>query len=135
MMSGVTTLPLTRSSAVMASAGADSINATNWPTTPQRDQNSYFTLSLTAPVGCKLALSSISLDLLSSSTGPVTAGLATSQDGFTHETPLSTSAPAMVSLSATGQTIELRIFGYAAFASSGTMRVQHQLSIMGTMGP
>lgn len=130
---GVTTLPLARSPALMSSPGQNSISASNWPSAAQPDRGSYFTLSISAPAGCTLSLSAIALDVSSSGTGPASAALATSQDGFAHDVPVSTSAPGDVPLAVSGAPgmIELRIFGYAASGSAGTMRVQNQVSITG----
>jgi hypothetical protein len=132
---GVTTLPLTRSVALVPSPGTDSMSASNWPTSSTRDLGSYYTLSVTPPTGCTLSLTSVNFDILASSFGPISAGLGTSPDGFAHETPLSTSTPGMVSLSvsAVTATVELRVYGYGATDATGTMRIQHQLTITGSV--
>ena len=134
-LAGVTAQPLTRSPSLMPSPGTDCISASNWPTGGQPDAASYFTLSLAAPSGCALSLTSIQLDVKSSSTGPTSAVLATSEDGFTQQVPISTTAPGQISLSltATSGMIELRVSGFAASASTGTMRIENELAIMGTV--
>jgi hypothetical protein len=134
-LAGVTAQPLARSSALMPSPGTDSISSSNWPTSFQADPGSYYTLSLAAPSGCMLSISSVMLDVKSSSTGPVSAVLSTSEDGFMQQAPVSTASPGEVSISVTSMTgmIELRVFGFAAPASTGTMRIENQLTIMGTV--
>jgi hypothetical protein len=129
---GVTTLPLARSPALMPAAGTDSINASNWGTAGQPDPASYYTLSLTTPTGCMLSVTSVALDMKSSTTGPSNATVATSEDGFSQNSNVSTSAPDELSLSLSAATsIEIRIFGFGASAASGTMRVQHQVAVKG----
>lgn len=132
---GVTAQPLARSPSLMPSPGTDCISASNWPSGGQPDPSSYFTLALSAPSGCTLSLSSIMLDVKSSGTGPTSAILSTSEDGFTQQVPVSTTAPGQISLSltATSGTIELRVLGFAASASTGTMRIENQLSVMGSV--
>ena len=134
-LGGVTAQPLSRSAALMPSPGTNCISASNWPTGSQADPSSYYTLSLAVPSGCMLSLSSIQLDMMSSSTGPTSAVLSTSEDGFTQQVPVSTTAPGQVSLSvtATSGMIEIRISGFAALASTGTMRIQNQLVVMGSV--
>ena len=134
-LAGVTAQPLTRSAALMPSPGTDCISASNWPTGGQPDPSSYFTFSLAAPSGCSLSLSSILIDVKSSSTGPTSAVLATSEDGFTQQVPVSTTAPGQISLAltATSGMIELRVLGFSASASTGTLRIENQLSVTGTV--
>ena len=134
-LTGVTAQPLTRSPSLVASAGTDSISSSNWPTAGQPDPASYYTLSLAAASGCSLALSSIMLDVKSSNTGPTSAALMTSEDGFAQSLPISTSTPGQVTLSIQGSTgsLELRVYGYSASATTGTMRIQNQLSITGAI--
>lgn len=135
MASGVNAGALSRSSTLMATAGTGSINAANWPTTPQLDPASYFTLTIAAPSGCELDLASAALDVKSSGTGPSGAAIAGNDSAFGQTTPVSTTAPGSVALSvvnASGQ-VELRIFGFGATATTGTMRVENQLTITGSV--
>lgn len=134
-LAGVAAQPLTRSATLMATAGTSSINSSNWPTSGQADPASYYTLSLAAPSGCSLQLSGIMVDVKSSSSGPTSGSLATSEDGFSQQLPVSTTTPANVSISVTAMSgmLELRIYGFAAQASTGTMRIENQLVIMGTV--
>jgi hypothetical protein len=134
-LAGVTAQPLTRSSALMATAGTGSINSSNWPTSGQADPSSYYTLALAAPSGCSLQVSGIMLDVKSSGTGPASGSLATNEDGFTQQVPVSTTAAGNVSISvtATSGMLELRVYGFAAQASTGTMRIENQLVITGSV--
>ena len=132
---GVMAQPIARSIGLMPSPASDSISSYNWPTGSQPDPQSYYTVSISAPSGCSISLSSIAIDIKSSSTGPTSAVLETSEDGFSQTVPVSTTSPGQVSLSvtATSGMLELRVFGYAAAATTGTMRVENQLTIMGTV--
>lgn len=134
-LAGVTAQPVTRSPSLSPSPGTDSISASNWPTAGQPDPASYYTLSLAAPSGCGLTLSSIMIDVKSSSTGPASAALSTSEDGFVQDLPVSTSAPGQLTLSITSTSgaLELRVYGYSAAAATGTMRIQNALSITGAI--
>ena len=134
-LAGVTAQPLARSLGLMPSPASDSISSFNWPTGSQPDPQSYYTMSISAPSGCSLSVSSVMLDVLSSGTGPASADLTTSEDGFSQVVPVSTTAPSPVSISVTAASgmLELRVHGYAAAATTGTMRIQNQLTIMGTV--
>ena len=134
MVRSVTAGALSRSSTLMATAGTGSINAANWPT-GQLDPASYFTLTIVAPSGCALDLTGVALDVKSSSTGPSSAAIAASDSAFAQTTQVSTTAAGAVALSvanASGQ-VELRIFGFAASATTGTMRIENQLTISGSV--
>jgi hypothetical protein len=132
---GVTSQPLTRSPSLMATVGTNSINSSNWPTGGTADSASYYTLALAAPSGCALQVTGIMLDVKSSSSGPASGSLATSEDGFSQQVPVSTSVPGNVSISVTAASgmLELRVSGFAAGASTGTMRIENQLVITGTV--
>ncbi len=131
---GVTAGDLTRSAALTAASGADSMNSSGWSTSAQRDTTKYYTLSLTPPAGCAANLTMMSIDLKSSGTGPAMAEVATSIDTFTATTPASTSAASTPALSANATgAIELRVYGYAATGASGTMRVENTVTISGSI--
>jgi hypothetical protein len=133
-LSGVVTAPLSRAPALMPSPGTNSISASNWTTSSQPDPGSYYTLSLTAPTGCTLSVSAVALDVRSSTTGPTSAGLATSQDEFAQPVSVSTSVPGEIPVEINSvSTIELRILGYGASAMTGTMRIQNQLEVRGSV--
>ena len=135
---GLTATAITRVgvSGVSANGG---LNANNWPNTATANAGKYFTLSFTAPAGCAVATSSITLDLKSSSSGPTKAGLATSADAYATETPATVTTVggattvAVVTDTAAGGTLEVRIYGYSAALASGTMRVEDVLSIQGNL--
>ena len=76
----------------------------------------------------------MAIDVSASATGPANASVGTSADTFTHAVQISTSAPSTPALtvSATGA-LEVRIYGFAASATTGTMRVQNMLSVTGSL--
>jgi len=133
--SGVTASGITRSAAIVAASGADSMNANGWPTSAQLDPTSYYTLSIAPPAGCTLAVMSLAIDAKASGTGPASAAVATSADAFAQRKPISTAAPSTPTIvsNAVSGNLEIRIYGYAATGSTGTMRLQNQLSITGSV--
>lgn len=132
---GVIATSVTRSSTLMSATGTNSINATSWPTASQRDLTAYYTLSITAPSGCTLDVSSLAIDAKSSNTGPMTAAVATNDDDFTTTASVSTTEPSTPALSIAGgsASLEIRIYGFDASATTGTLRVQNTLAITGTI--
>jgi hypothetical protein len=134
MATGMTAGPLTRAATVTATAGANSINSTNWSTAAQVDPTKFYTFTLAPPADCEMTLSSIALDVKSSGTGPATGALATSSDNFAAFKTVSTGAPSTVTASVTSiAPLEVRIYGYAATSTGGTMRVQSTLTINGAL--
>lgn len=132
---GITASALTRSTGLTSASGANSINASHWATSAQRDPTKYYTFTITPPSGCSISLSSLSIDALSSSTGPAAAAVATGADGFTQLAQVSSKAPSTPPLavnSASGA-VEIRIYGYSAGGASGTMRIQNSLVLMGAL--
>lgn len=132
---GVMASGISRAPALMAAAGTGSISAGNWPTGSQLDSQSYFTLALTGPSGCTLEVSTLAIDAKSSTTGPASAAVGTSADAFAHTVAVSTSAPSMPSLAVMSTTgnLEIRIYGFAATATGGTLRIQNMLSVSGVL--
>jgi hypothetical protein len=128
---GVTAGAIIRQPTLTATSGSGSINSSNWPTATALDATKYYTLTLTAPAGCTVAVTSIAIDAKSSSTGPASAVMATSADGFAQTTAISTTASSTPSVSASGQTLELRIYGFHATGTGGTMRVSNTLTVTG----
>ncbi|HEX7704233.1 MAG TPA: hypothetical protein VF403_26000, partial [Kofleriaceae bacterium] len=63
------------------------------------------------------------------------ASLGTSSDAFATNATVSTSAASMplVSVSNAHGALELRVFGYSATATTGTMRIQNTMSITGAL--
>ena len=99
------------------------------------DVTKYYTFSITPPSGCAMTLTSAAVDAKSSGTGPTMAAIATSADTYTATAAVSTTAastPALTVVGATGA-IEIRIYGYAASATGGTMRLQTTLSVSGSL--
>lgn len=132
---GVVADPITRSPGLTAVSGATSINASNWPIAAQLDATKYYTLTITPPAGCKLSMTTASIDARASSTGPGMASLATSADGFAAAAALSTAAPSAPSVAVTNASgaVEIRIYGYAATATGGTLRLQNTVTISGSL--
>jgi hypothetical protein len=132
--SGITAGPIKRAATLTATSGAASINASNWPTTAQVDPTKFYTLTLTPPAGCMMSLTSIAIDVKSSGTGPATGALATSSDNFATFKPVSTGTPSTPAVAmTTTSALEVRVYGYSASSTSGTMRVQGTLTINGSM--
>jgi hypothetical protein len=126
---------ITRSATLTAVTGATSINSSNWPLTPQLDATKYYTLTLTPPSGCKLSLTSATIDTKASSTGPAMASVATNADAYAATVALATSgpsSPALAVVDATGA-VEIRFYGYAATSTAGTFRLQNTLTVSGSL--
>ena len=131
---GLTAGGIARSASIAVASGAGSMNASTWPTTAQLDPAAYYALAIMPPPGCTLSVTGLAIDAKSSGTGPASAAVATSADGFAQTSPVSTAVPSTPTVTVTGATaLEIRIFGYAATSSSGTMRLQNQLSITGSL--
>ena len=132
---GVTAGGLTRSSSLTAVSGAGSINSSNWATTSTVDATKYYTFTVSPPSGCKLALSSAAIDVSHSTAGPASGAIATSSDNFANKTSISTGAAATPSLVVAGGTaqLEIRVYGWAATQTTGTMRIQNTLSVSGSL--
>jgi hypothetical protein len=132
---GATASDVTRAATLTATSGTDSLNSSGWPTSAQVATSKYYALSLTPPSGCTLDLGSIAIDAKSSSTGPAHAAVATSADGFAQTTTVSTSGASTPALSVTGMSapVEIRIYGFAAAGTPGTMRLQNTLTVTGSL--
>ena len=130
---GMTASVVSRSAALMASSGTNSINSNNWPTAAQLDTTRYYTLAVTPAAGCMLSLTSMAVDASASATGPTAVAVATSADAFAQTVSLSTTNPSKptLSVSKAGGAVELRIYGYSASATAGTLRLQNTLSLIG----
>jgi hypothetical protein len=132
---GITAGPVSRSAGLIVANGVGSINSSGWPTTTSLDPTKYYTFAVTPDPGCVLDLSSLAIDTKTSSTGPTLAVVATSADSFGQTSPVSLNTAGTSSLLVTGATgmVELRVFGYKASASTGTMRIQNTLTLNGTL--
>jgi hypothetical protein len=135
MATGVTAGPVSRSSALTVASGVGSINSSNWPTAAALDSTKYYTFSVTPPTGCSMDLTKLSIDAKSSGTGPTMAVVATSNDSYGATAAVSTTAASMPALTVTGATgaIEIRVFGFAASGTGGTMRIQNTLTVTGSL--
>lgn len=131
----VTASAFSRSMAVTATAGAGSINSSNWTTASSLDPTKYYKLSITPPGGCSLDITQLTVDSASSGTGPVSGAVATSADNFTAATTLGVNTVAMVAPNVSGQTaaVEIRIYGFSASATGGTLRIQKTFTVTGAL--
>ena len=132
---GIVAGPLTRAPGLTAATGTGSINSTNWATSAQPDPTKYYTFSITPPSGCALSVTSMAIDVLASGTGPAMAAVATSADSFAQNAMVSTSAASspLLTVTAVHGALELRVLGYSATATTGTMRIQNTMSITGAL--
>jgi hypothetical protein len=132
---GITPGAVSRSTAISATAGADSINSSDWTTSSSRDDTRYYTFSIAPPAGCELTLTSLSIDTAASATGPGSAEVATSADNFTTTATVAASSSSTPTLTVTNATtaIELRVYGFAASGTAGTMRIKSTLSVSGSL--
>jgi len=132
---GVIAGDVKRASALTAVSGSDSMNASGWTTASHADSSKYYTLSLTPPSGCTLDITSISVDTSASNSGPSNGAVATSADSFAAQTNFITGAAHSVAVSVSGATgaTELRVYGYGASSTGGTMRLQSTLTVTGAL--
>ena len=133
---GVSAGSLSRSTALVAAAGSASINASNWPAAGRADPDQYYAFTVTPSAGCALTLASLSIDVRASTTGPTAGDVATSVDGFAHHSgPFGGTAVVNVALPVVGLSgpIEVRIYGFGASSTAGTMRLQNTLSLEGAL--
>jgi hypothetical protein len=132
---GVTAGPVSRSAGLVVASGVGSINSSNWALGSALDVSKYYTFSVMPQSGCTLALSSLAIDTKSSGTGPTLAAVATSTDSFGQTSPVTTNSAGTSNLLVSGATgmVELRVFGYGASGSGGTMRIQNTLTLTGSL--
>jgi hypothetical protein len=131
---GITSALLGRAVGLTAAAGTGSINSTGWATTAQADTTKFYTFVMTPPGGCSITVTTLAIDALASGTGPASASVATSADAFAHTTSISTTAPSQPAVTATlPGMIEVRVYGFAASATTGTLRIQNTLTVSGTL--
>lgn len=138
MAAGVTAGAVSRSASLTVASGVGSINSSNWSTSAQLDPQKYYTFSVTPPSGCQLDLTTLSIDTKISSTGPTMVSVATSDDAFGQTSSVTTSTTGVVStpaLHVNGATsaIELRVYGFAASSTGGTLRIENTLTLNGTL--
>ena len=132
---GVVATAIARSAALTATAGTNSMNASNWPSSSQRDATKYYTFSITPPAGCAMDLTGSSIDARSSSTGPTKAAIGTSADAYAATQTVSTTAASSPTLSVMSQSamVELRVYGFSASGTAGTMRLQTSVTVSGAI--
>jgi hypothetical protein len=125
-----------RAAGLTAVSGSGSINASGWPSGSTANASDYFTLTVTPAAGCSVTLTTASLDVKASSTGPSTADVATSMDAFgTHTASFAGTATPKVTLTGVTSTgaIELRVYGYGASGTTGTFRIENTLTLSGSI--
>jgi hypothetical protein len=134
---GVTATAVTRAAGLVAAAGANSINSSMWSMSTTIDPAFYYTFTVTPPTGCAMDLTQLTVDTKSSTTGPHGAAVGTSADAFAATTTImpTDSAPQNATLSVSGATgaTEVRVYGWAATGTAGTMRIQTTLTLTGTL--
>ncbi len=132
---GVTAGAISRASALTATSGQDSINASAWGTGAKLDTTRYYTFSLTPTAPCTLDVSSLAISTKASGTGPASAAVATSDDKFATTTTFAPNVAATPSVSVNGATgaLEIRVYGYDASGTGGTFRVDTTLTVTGSL--
>lgn len=134
---GLVVTPLKRVGVTAVSASG-AMNASAWPTAGAL-AGKYFAFSVTAPPGCTLTFTALGIDLQASATGPKNASVGSSVDVFVaHDAVPVTTAGGAASVPVGGVvaaqgTVELRVYGSAASATGGTMRVRDVLTLAGTL--
>ena len=131
----VTASAIARATALTPTSGANSINSSAWATSSSLDPTRYYSFSLTPGSGCALDIGSLSIQTQSSSTGPSHGAIATSDDNFAASTSVTSNGTATATLSVTGATgaVEIRVYGFGATSTGGTMRVEGTLTVSGSL--
>jgi hypothetical protein len=133
---GVTAGAVTRSAGLTAVTGSGSINSSGWPTSAARDATKYYALNIAPPAGCTLTITTANIDALASGTGPVSAVVSTSADAYAQTATVSTTTASVVPLAGVANQsgmLEVRVYGYAASAAGGTLRLKTTLSLAGSV--
>lgn len=113
-------------------ATANYYNSDGWTTSSVIDQGQYIEVSITANVGYKLDLTSLSFTAMKSSTGPLTARIAhdnsgdftTNYNDFVPGTTNSTVSWDFSDFSSTpGGAVRFRIYGWGGSSTNGTLRI------------
>jgi hypothetical protein len=124
---------------VTATSSAGAMNASGWPT-GALDTGKHYAFSISPPPGCTLTLTTLAVDLKASTTGPTLAAIGTSVDGYAHLENLSVAAAggatnvSLAGITGVGGPVEIHVFGFAADATTGTLRIQDTLSLTGALG-
>jgi hypothetical protein len=132
---GVTASPLKRTGVGVVGASGG-LNANGWPSAGL-DLGKHFAFSIAPPAGCAVRVSKVSLAVSASNSGPQSAALATSADGYATPKPFAPSGVTVdVPLAAVGAAsapLELHLYGYGALAATGTMRITDVLTVTGSL--
>ncbi len=134
---GVVAGAVARSANLKPEAGAGSINSGDWATSSTPDVTKYYTFTVTPPPGCLMDLTLLSVDAKASASGPGSAEVATSADGFATSVPVADrssgrNAPTLSVASAPGS-VELRVYGYSALTTTGTLRLATSMTLTGVL--
>lgn len=134
---GLTVTPLTRVG-VTAVSSSGAMNASSWPT-GDADSSKHYTFSVRPPSGCALTLASLAIDLRASNTGPEMAAVGTSADSYAtlEAFPVSTAGGTKVvplsGIHSVEDALEIHVYGFAASSSAGTLRIQNELTLIGSL--
>jgi hypothetical protein len=131
---GITAAAITRSSILKPESASGAINSSNW-SLGTLDSTRYYTFTITPPAMCTMAITGVYLDTASSLTGPANGDVATSADSFTSTSSFTPGSAGTVTVSVTGAmgAIEVRVYGYNATASGGTMRIENTMTVSGSL--
>jgi hypothetical protein len=81
-----------------------------------------------------LVLTNATIDAKASGTGPASGAIATSADTYATNKTVSTAAPGSIAITTMSSSmIELRVYGWAATATGGTLRLQNTLVVDGEL--
>jgi hypothetical protein len=131
---GVTAGAVSRAAGLTLVSGTNSINSANWSTAATMDATKYYTFTIAPPAGCMAELTKVTINSSASGTGPTMVSLGTSVDAYATTKPVTLGAAFDVAVTASAsQMIELRIYGWAASGTGGTLRVQGTLSVDGEL--
>jgi hypothetical protein len=133
---GVTSGVLARATGLTAAGGSGSINSSGWAASASADPGKYYSFTVAPASGCTFTPASLSLDVSASATGPSTGDVATSADGFAQHAGVfagTSSGQVPVAAGRSAQPLEIRVYGYSASGSSGTLRIQNTMSLSGSI--
>ena len=132
---GTTAGPFGRSAGLTAVSGSAAINSSGWSTSCSADPTLYYTFTITPAAGCAVSLTGLSGTAHSSTTGPSMGAVGTSDDMFGSLASFGPNAAFNVTLSVSGATdaVEVRIYGFAATGTAGTMRLENTLTLTGSI--
>jgi hypothetical protein len=138
----VTFSTLTRGAGLAAASAADAFNSSSWSTSPAltvSGNTDYCEFTIT-PASCyQFSASELRVGLQRSSSGPAKAELRSSLDSFASAigpvlnvtdtlTTFTVNLSAVSALQDRSSAVTLRIYGYNASATSGTLRIQRVIS-------